>query len=51
MGEGFEETLQGLWRHFSPLAPAIINISDYEEEKQVEKKTTKIEVDKLVEVE
>ncbi len=31
VGEGFEETLRDLWRHFSPLAPTFIIISDCKE--------------------
>jgi hypothetical protein len=37
------ETLRGLWRQFSPLAPTFVIINDYEEEKQVERKATKKE--------
>ncbi len=43
MGEGFGETVWGLQRHFSPPAPTFVIISDYEEEEQVEKKTTEVE--------
>jgi len=32
IGKGFEETLQGLRRHFSSLAHVVIIISDFEEE-------------------
>jgi hypothetical protein len=47
MGEGLEETLQGLKQHFLPHTPTIIVISDYEEEEHVEKRV----IDQLVEVE
>jgi hypothetical protein len=29
---GFEKTLGGLWKHYSPPPPAFIIISDFEEE-------------------
>ncbi len=32
VGKGFEETLWGLWKHFSLATPAIIIIIDYKEE-------------------
>jgi hypothetical protein len=51
VGEGLEETLWGLWRHFSPPTLAIIIINDSEKEKQVEKKTTEAEANQLVVVE
>jgi hypothetical protein len=41
MGEGFEQTLWGFHIHFSPPKPKVIIINDFEEEEQVEKKTTK----------
>jgi hypothetical protein len=33
MGEGLEETLQGLRRHFSPPTPTFVIINDFKEEK------------------
>ncbi len=53
MGEGFGETLWGLQIQFSLLAPTLVIISDFKEEEQVEKKTTKVEeeVEQLVKVE
>jgi hypothetical protein len=45
MGEGLEKTLQGIKQHFSPHAPIIIVISDYEEEEHAEKRI----IDQLVE--
>jgi hypothetical protein len=32
MGGGLEETLRGLQRQFSPLAPIFVIINDYEKE-------------------
>ncbi len=32
VGEGFEEILWGLWKHFSPVTLAIIITNDYKEE-------------------
>ncbi len=51
MGEGFEQTLWGFRRHFSPPAPIVIIINDFEHEKQGEKKTTKTKtkVEQLIE--
>ncbi len=43
MGEGFEETLHDVQRHCSPPTPTFIIINDYEKEKKVEKKITKVE--------
>jgi hypothetical protein len=43
MGEGLEETLQGLRRHCSPFTLAFVIINDFEEEKLVEKKSIEVE--------
>ncbi len=53
MGKGLGKTLWGLWRQFSPLAFIFVVISDFEEEKQVERKTIEKEekTKQLVEVE
>jgi hypothetical protein len=40
VGEGFEETLQGFRRQFSPLAPTFVLINDYEKEEHVERRAT-----------
>ncbi len=43
MEEGFEKTLWSLRKHCSPPIPTFIIINDFEEEKQVEKKTIEVE--------
>jgi hypothetical protein len=49
MGEGLEETLQGLQQHFLPLAPIVIVIIDSKEKDQLEKRTIKAIFDQLIE--
>ncbi len=52
MGEKLEETLWGFRRQFLTPTPAFVIISDFEEEKQAAKKTTKVEeVKQPIEVE
>jgi len=41
MGEGLERTLQGLQRQLSPPTLTFVIISDYEEEEQVGRRSTK----------
>jgi hypothetical protein len=43
MGEGLEETMWGLQIQFSPLTCAFVISSDFEEEEQVEKRSTEVE--------
>jgi hypothetical protein len=48
MGEIFKETLQGLWRNFSPFALVVIIINDFEKTNKLKKRLWKKKLSNLL---